>query len=423
MIAQTLNTKKLDNLFSRIEAKEKGMGTVSIFKDGKEVYTRSIGFANVEDKVKAQADTRYRIGSITKTFTATLIMQLNETGQLDLQTTLSDFFPELPNAKKITIKQLLGHRSGLYNFTNAEDYLDWDTESKSQEDLIKLIIKNGTVFEPGEKGEYSNTNYVLLTWIAEKVSGKKFEDLLHEKITKPLGLKHTKYGGTIEDKNNNAHSYTNFKDWERSEITDMSIPLGAGAIASTAKDINTFFHALFNEKIISKSSLEQMMTIEEGYGLGLFKFPFNGKYAYGHTGGIDAFQSNAGYFPEENMVFTYLSNGVVAPMNDIAIGILSIYFGNDYEIPEFPDAYPVTSEELDAYLGTYSTPSFPLKIMITKKENILIAQATGQASFNLVAYDKHKFSFDGAGIKMEFVPEENKLNFSQGVGKFSMTKE
>lgn len=161
LTAQNFNRAKMDSLFSLIEENQEGMGSVSIFKDGEEEYQNSIGFAAIENKIEANQNTKYRIGSISKTFTAVLIMQLMEEGKLGLDTKLAEFYPEIPNASEIIIQQLLKHQSGLYNFTNDPAYLEYMESPKTKTELLEIFKEDDTVFEPGAKSEYSNTNYLL----------------------------------------------------------------------------------------------------------------------------------------------------------------------------------------------------------------------------------------------------------------------
>lgn len=421
--AQSFDKKKMDALFEKIENNEKGMGSVSIFEKGKEVYQKSFGYADIERKVKSDASTKYRIGSISKTFTATIIMKLIEEGKITLSSKLSQFYPQIKNASEITITHLLQHRSGISNFTSVADYMEWNTLKQTKEQLLSRIVAGGITFNPDEKFEYSNSNYVLLTFIAEDVSNESFSALLNRIIINPCQLKNTAIGKSIEPLKNEAFSYVRFSEWKKEKETSMSIPLGAGFIIANASDVNQFFFNLFTGKIISPESLSQMKNLKDNFGLGLFKVPFYNLTGYGHTGGIDGFQSNAYYFPEKEIAVTLLENGVVYPLNDILIGILSIYFGMSYDLPEFTEALVLESEDLDQYIGVYSAPSFPLKLTITKKENILIAQGTGQPSFPLECFAKNKFKFDMAKLELEFIPVENKMILKQAGMVFELTKE
>ena len=272
--AQAFNKQKLDSLFNSIEKFDKTMGSFSLTKEGKIVYQRTIGYVDINNQIKANNESKYRIGSISKTFTSTIIMQLIEENKLALSSRLDILFPAIPNAKLITIEQMLRHRSGLFNFTNAKDYPSFMEQPKSQKEMLEIIIKNGTVFEPDEKAEYSNTNYLLLTYIIEKVEKKSFSKVLEERITKPCNLKNTYFGGKINTKNNEALSYKKMAGWELDTETDMSIPAGAGGIVSTATDLNRFFTCLFSNQLVSEESLNQMKTMVDNYGLGLFQYPF-----------------------------------------------------------------------------------------------------------------------------------------------------
>lgn len=421
--AQDFNRQKMDSLFALIDENHKGMGSVSVFHDGKEVYQNTIGWADMENHRQANHETKYRIGSISKTFTATIIMQLVEEKKLKLNTKLRKYFPDLPNAKKITIEQMLRHRSGLFNFTSSPDYTQWMEEPKSRDELLAIIEENGTVSEPGETAGYSNTNYVLLSFIAEDIEGKPFAEILQECIAKPCGLKNTFYGGKIDTEMNEAKSYTRISEWEEATETDMSIPMGAGAIISTPTDLNRFYTCLFSGKMVNGETLEMMMRIEDDFGIGMFTFPFHKKTAYGHNGGIDGFQSSAGYFPDEDVSVAYLGNAVVMPVNDIMIGVLSIYFGEEYDLPDFQPAMEISAEELKPYPGLYTSPDLPIDLTITIDGNTLMGQGSGQPAFPLEPYEKNKFRFDQAGLTIEFVPEENKLILNQGGKSYDMKRE
>lgn len=422
--AQTINTAKLDSLFTSIENHKKGMGSISIFHNGEEIYQNSYGYSNVENQIKNSTNTKFRIGSISKTFTATIIMKLAEKGELSLTAMLSEYYPQIPNANKITIGHLLQHRSGIPNFTDADDYTNWCTDTQTKKALLDRIISGGTSFEPGDKFEYSNSNYVLLTYIAEDASSKTFSDLLNEIICTPCLLNNTYVGGKINSNNKEAYSYIKrSSDWEKSNETDMSIPLGSGFIVSNAYDLNKFMYCLFSEKVVNKESLRCMTSLKDNFGLGLLKVPFHDYTGYGHTGGIDGFQSNVFYFPEANMSVALVENGVSYMLNNIIIGCLNIYFGKDYDLPEFIDAIHITTEELDKYIGIYSSTDLPIKLTITKKGNTLIAQGTGQPKLPLECTGNNIFQYEGVDLILEFLPEENKMILKQFGTSFDMLKE
>lgn len=422
--SQQFNKPKLDSLFDLLAAKNKAMGSLTLSKNGKIVYSRAIGYSLISEQASLPSTeiTKYRIGSISKMFTATMIFQLVEEGKVKLSSTLDTYFPVIPNAKQITISNLLNHRSGLHNFTDAPDYLTWMTQPKTQAEMLAIIAKNKVDFQPNEKAAYSNSNYVLLGYIIEKVSKKSYADNLSKRITSKIGLAHTHIGSKANANNNECFSYTFSSNWKQEPETDMSIPGGAGALVSTPTDLTKFIEALFSFKLISSNSLLQMKTITDGYGMGMFQVPFYNRKAYGHTGGIDGFASTLTYFPEDSLAVAYCTNGQVYSMNDLLIGVLSIYFNINYSIPTFK-IIALTTDDLNSYLGIYSSTQIPLKITITKNDVTLLAQATGQSSFSLEATAKDKFKFDQAGIVIEFNTEKNEMNLKQGGGSYLFTKD
>lgn len=332
--SQSFDKQKLDTYLNTLAEEDKMMGSVTLDSAGQEVYHKTVGF-RAEDR-KSDENTRFRVGSVTKTFTATMILQLIEEDELSLSTKLAEFYPNIPKADSITIANLLRHQTGLYNFTNASDYPDWMTEERSQKQLLELFRDYESQFSPGTQTSYSNTNYVLLGYILEDITGESYAEQLQKRIADPLNLQHTFYGDGIDPSQNEAFSFKfNQGKWEKLPETHMSIPGGAGAVVSTSPELTQFISALFNGELVSQESLNKMTTIEDGLGMGLIKIPFYDTFAYGHNGGIDGFQSNISYFPKEDVTFAFTGNGLDYSMNDILIGTWSIYFGRDFEIPDF----------------------------------------------------------------------------------------
>lgn len=421
-IGQNFDKEKLDNYFKALETNHKFNGSVAVSKDGAIIYSKAIGYLDMENQVKTNENSKYRIGSISKIFTSVLVLKAVEEKKLNLNQTIEPFFPTIKNADKITIKHLLGHRSGISNFTDNEDYGSWYTQPKTENDLIEIISKGGSVFSPNSKAEYSNSNYVLLSFILEKTYNKAYADILEDYIIQPVGLINTCYGGKIIPANNECKSYSYQNNWRVEPETDMSIPLGAGGIVSTPGDLVKFSHALFGGMLLKAESLDLMKTINDQYGLGLFQIPFYDKTAYGHTGGIDGFSSVLSFFPDENISYALTSNGTNYNNNDISVAVLSAVFNKPFDIPEFTTHTPAP-EELEQYLGVYASKDMSLKITFTRDGNKLIAQATGQDSFALEATAKDKFKFDPAGIALEFNPTDKTMILKQGGGQFNFSKE
>ena len=399
----------IDNFFNHLEENNQAMGNISLFKDGQEIYNNSMGFREIELKRKIDSNTKFRIGSISKTFTAVIIIQMIEEGKLSYETRLSDYCPQIPNADLITIEHLLRHQSGIFNFTNDENYVKWMEKPVKKAELIKIIADYEPIFNPGEKGDYSNSNFVLLSYIAEKTDKKDFKKILNTRIVKPLKLKNTYYGSKINPKKNEAKSYYKTTDWTLATETDMSVPVGAGAIVSNPYDLNIFFTNLFAGKLISEASLAKMTKIENHFGLGIFKIPFYDKFAYGHTGGIDGFQAVATYFPDEKISVAYNSNGVSYPQNSILIGVLSIFFEMDYEFPEFQEGVKLPLEILNTLTGDYKSDDLPIGIKIFIKDEALWAQGSGQDPFPLDAEDENTFNYMPANIKLKFDVDKKQM--------------
>lgn len=420
--SQNLDKTKLDNYFNVLEQNNKFMGSVAVSKNGEIIYIKSIGFADVENKVKATENSKYRIGSISKSFTTVLILKAVEQNKLNTNQTIDKWFPKIKNAKKITVYHLLSHRSGIHNFTDDKDYLTWNTQPKTEKEMIEIIAKGGSDFNPDSKAEYSNSNFLLLTYILEKTFTKSYSDLLQEFIVKPIGLKNTYVFGNINPSNNECKSYSFSGSWKTETETDFTVPLGAGAITSTPSDLTKFADALFSGKLLTNESLEIMKTIKDGYGIGLFQMPFYKSVGYGHTGGIDGFSSVYSYFPDDKISYALISNGTNLNNNNISIAVLSAVYNKPYEIPVFT-TFNLTSEDLDKYLGVYSSKQIALKITITKDGNTLIAQGTGQPAFPIEATEKDKFKFDQAGAKFEFNPTAKTMILFQGGGQINFTKE
>lgn len=420
--SQTFNAQRMDSLFHILEQKEKFMGSIAVSQNGKLLYTKAIGYSDLETSKKATTSTKYRIGSISKMFTAALILKAVEENKTSLAQTLDRYFPQIENSKKITIGNLLNHRSGIHSFTDDDDYLTYNTVPKSEKEMLALIAEGKSDFEPNSKSEYSNSNYVLLSYILEKIYKKDFATVLNTKIIKPLGLKDTYFGGTTNIQNNESYSYSFEGKWNKETETDMSIPMGAGSLVSNPTDLAFFIEQLFAGKIISSKSLALMKTMTDNYGMGMFEFPYFEKKSYGHTGGIDGFQSVVSYFPEEKLAIALTSNGVSYTNNNVLLCALSSYFNRPFEIPTFKNV-EVSPTILNSYLGQYASPQIPLKISITEKDSQLFTQATGQSAFPLEATSDTVFKFEQAGVVLEFNSSKNQMTLKQGGKEFLFTKE
>ncbi len=419
--SQQTKFQKIDSLLTFLHANNKFMGSIALRENDKIVFAKAYGYADVATNKKLETDTKLKIGSITKTFTATIIMQLIDEKKLTLDTKLSKFYPQISNAEKITIHHLLHHRTGIPDFLNDDpnsgDYIF--TENK-KEDIISRISAYESAFEPNAKFKYSNSNYNLLGYVIEDVTKKSFSDNLNDRIVKKIGLKNTYFPLKTDLAKNESFSFVfDGKVWEKSPEWTSSFTYSAGAMCSTPSDLTAFMNGLFSGKLVSKEALEQMTLLEDNYGKGLFNAPFNNIKYYGHNEGIENFRAVVGYDPITNFGYSLIVNGDNFERNKILLGVLSLYFQMPYEFPNVKD-FAVSKEVLAKYIGTYSSPTFPMKITITEENGVLFAQATGQSSFPLSAKSETEFAFLAAGIKIVFA--ENQLTLKQGA-EYILTKE
>lgn len=324
-LSQSLNKTNVDNYLNELTETNKFMGSVAVLHNDDIIYTHSTGFANVEKQKRPDDKTTYGIGSISKVFTSAMILKAVEERKIKLSSKLNEYFPVIKNSEKITIENLLNHRSGIHNFTNDQDFLEWNTQTKSEDEMLQIITNGGSDFEPDSKAEYSNSNYVLLSYILERIYHKSYSHILSEKIINKLGLRHTYFGNNI-DYTNESQSYKFNEIWVKQTQTDPSIPLGAGAIFSTPTDLTKFASALFKGKIISRRSLELMIMMKDKFGYGIFEIPFKQRIAYGHRGGIDGFNSVLTYFPKEKISIAIISNGNNYDINKVLSEIESNVF-------------------------------------------------------------------------------------------------
>jgi CubicO group peptidase (beta-lactamase class C family) len=419
--AQALDKAKLDQFFDRLAEKNKAMGSLTIAKDGKVLYTRAIGYSRINgtEKKPATLATRYRVGSITKMFTAAMIFQLVEEGRIRLTDTLDRFFTQIPNADRITIAQLLAHRSGIHDVSEDRDFRIRRPDGLTKDELLALIASSKPDFEPGAKYAYSNTGFQLLGLLVEKLTGKPYQDALKERITAKLGLKDTyPANATIDVNKNESFSYRYLGDWKQVPETHSSLLFGSGALISTPTDMSRFIQSLFDLKVVSQASLNQMMQNK----MGMETFTFGGKTLYGHTGGIDNFGSWLAYLPEEKLAVAYASNAKVYPVANIVSGVFDICWNKPFQIPAF-EPLAVSPEVLDKYIGVYASPGVPVKYTVTRDGATLYVQPSGQSAVPLEAAAPDKFKIDPAGIVMEFDAAKNQMIVKRNGRERVFTKE
>jgi CubicO group peptidase (beta-lactamase class C family) len=420
--AQTLDKAKLDQLFDRILEKNKGMGSLVVAKDGNVLYTRSFGYSQITgtEKKPLTAATKYRISSITKMYTAVMVFQLVEEGKLKLTDTLDKFFPQIPSANRITIAQMLSHRSGI---PDLQPDVGWYLQPRAKDEIVAAIAKGQPEFEPDTKTAYSNAGYNLLGYVVEKAGGKPYPDALKERITSKIGLKDTYVGiGKGDPGKNEALAYKYIGGWREGNEPDLSILGGGGAILSTPMDMTIFIRALFDLNLVSQDSLKQMTTMRDGEGMGMTTFTFAGRTLYGETGGSGSSGAWLNYFPEEKLALAYTTNMKMYPVKNIVSGVFDIYWNRPFQLPTL-EGVNVSPEVLERYVGVYSIPGAPAKMTVTLDGATLYIKAGNeQSSMPLEATAEDKFTI-GPGVAFEFDAEKGLLTIKRANGDRIFTKE
>ena len=420
--AQEIRFARIDSLLNYLYENDKFMGSLCIRQGDEVVFKQAYGFSEATKGLRANGATKYKIGSISKTFTATMIMQLVEEKKIVLTTKLNRFFPKIDQSDKITIEHLLYQRTGIKDYANADATLtDVLGKPNTKELILKKIENYSSMFEPDSQHEYSNSNYFILGLIIEKSTKKSFAENLKIRISDKLELKNTYYTNEKTDvTKRESYSYIfNGEYWDKIDEWNNDIAFSSGGIISTPEDLTKFIRYLFKGNLVTPASLELMKTLKDTYGMALIRFPFGERKFYGHNGKIEGFGSTMGYYEKDDLSISLIVNGENYSQNDIMIGILSIYYKLPYPFPNFKK---LDTELIKKYSGTFASKDIPLKITVFEKEGNLLAQATGQPSFPLTFSRDDVFVFAAAGIEMEFTSSTSFI-LKQGGQKFNFTKE
>ncbi len=396
----------LDELFTKYHRYEDFQGAVLVAEEGNIVYKNAFGLANREWNNLNQPDTKFDLASLSKQFLAVLILQLEQEGKIDLDSTLSTYYPEYrkDTGEKITIKQLLSHTSGIPNYTNIP-YVWSDSlmNRYTKEDLVKKFCSMDLEFSPGSRYQYNNTGYFLLSMVVEKITGNSFEEELQKRIFTPLQMTHS----GVDDRNKvlekRAYGYTkNLDGYTNAPGVYMQNLQGAGNLYSTVDDLLKWDQALYTYRLVNKRSFQKMITPQTppktdwitpyansyGFGVGLANVDPASKGGDSlemqfHSGHISGFSSYMARFPERKILVIILSNlgGIsTSRMNEIAQQAKNIIYGIPYEMPQralAPVLYKVTREEgLEAAIKKYHylVESFPYDYKSTEKELEKLAQ-------------------------------------------------
>lgn len=358
--AQSNLVPSLETYMKAEESVKKFSGTVLIIQKGKKVFERSYQYANREWQTPNTASGKYRIGSVTKQFTAALILRLEEEGKLSVTDKISKYLPGYPMGDSITIHMLLNHTSGIKNYTSIPGMWQSLNYKYSTDSLINTFKNKPLDFPPGKGWNYSNSGYILLGKIIEKASGKRYRTYLQEQIIQRIGLKNTDLEQTdsVYDKQVRGY-YANLNQWKPAGFIEPDNAWAAGSIISTVEDLSIWIKALYEHKVLTAAETKKMLTPEiplsKGYGYGidvdsLLKHP-----RIWHNGGIHGFAAYLAYYPNEDMTIICLSNNEYYVVDRLGTALAKIMYGEKIEPAYIPKAIKIDPAILEKYTGKYKT--------------------------------------------------------------------
>ena len=360
-------------------------GAVLVARDGEVLLDRGYGFANREWSVPNDGDTKFRLGSVTKQFTAVAIMLLNERGLVDLDAPVKTYLPDAPAAwDGVTVRHLLTHTAGVPNFTDFDDYGASKTLPATMDSLIGRFRDRPLDFQPGEGWSYSNSGYILLTAIVEKASGKSYAEFVAETLFQPLGMADSGYDSHAAVLPRRASGYApTARGIVNADYIDMSIPQGAGALYSTTRDLLKWEQGLFGGRLLTPASLALLTTpVRNQYAFGLAVTQAGGNTTIAHSGGIEGFNTHMAWDPDRRMTVIVLGNLNGPGSDQVAGSLMALARGETVTLASERQAVAVAPEVLRSYEGVYElAPTFAITISVV--DGKLMAQATGQDAFEL----------------------------------------
>ncbi len=402
--------EEADELLKQYTKQNSFNGVVLIAQKGKILLEKGYGYKNAVAKTLNDSNTVFQIGSITKQFTSAIILQLQEQHKLSLQDKLSKYIPAYPKGDSITIENLLTHTSGVYNYTNGEEYVkNNSTRPARPNELIESFKNKPFDFSPGTEYRYSNSGYVLLGYIIEKVTGKSYFTVVRENIFIPFKMTHSGFDFSNLKSANKATGY--FKLSEKitkpATIVDSSQSYAAGSIYTTVGDLYKWDRALYTNSIIHDSSLQKTFTpYKANYGYGWVIDSSYGKKVVMHSGEISGFTSFFARIPADEICIILLDNKSSSGLAKIAENINSILNQQPYDYPKPHKEINVDSFILKQYIGQYQLASNFI-ITISLEDGQLMLQATGQEKNELFAEKENFFFMKLQDIQVEFIRSMN----------------
>jgi CubicO group peptidase (beta-lactamase class C family) len=398
---------RMDQIVQSYAADHHFMGTVLVARRSEVLLSKGYGSANLEWNVPNAPNTKFRLGSVTKQFTAASILLLQERGKLSVNDPVKKYMPDAPAAwDQITIFNLLTHTSGIPNFTSFPDYAKLEPFAATPAELVARFRDKPLDFQPGEKWNYSNSGYVLLGYLLEKISGRSYEKFVQENIFSPLGMKDSGYDSNTAVIVHRASGY----EWaparnvfQNSGFVHMSIPHAAGALYSTTEDLLRWEQGLFGGKVLQAASLEKMITpFKNNYALGLDVQTAGGHRVISHGGGIEGFNTQLEYYPEDKLTVVVLRN-VTGPgpgPAEIAHNLAAAARGEAVKLQSERREITLDPKVLGRYVGAYQLG--PNAMLITLEGNQLVSKLGAQPPVPIFPESQTMFFAKVVNAQIEF---------------------
>lgn len=400
--------EKLDEVMQAAVRADDFSGVVLVSRHDSILLAKGYGWRDYQHKVPHDTNSVFQIGSVTKQFTATVILWLQEHHQLSVEDKLSTYFPQYAYADKITIKNLLTHSSGIPGFDDAYFLEHQVTVHFSQNDFWDIIRDKALDFDPGTEFHYSNSNYMLLGYIIEKVAGKPYEQMVREVIFNKAGMTHSGFDFAHLKSPYRSVGYDSLNERVQipARIEDSSASFAAGAIYTTAGDLYRWNLALYTDKIVSQAALQEAFTPHLGnYGYGWFIDSMPGHRYMAHNGGIFGFETTFKRFPADHACIIVLCNELPGLHEYIMSVNQILYGGQGYYIPR--KATSIAPDSLSQYTGHYQLTGKSFTGDISLKNGVLWLTWSGDRPYEIFAERKDGFFFKSFNCQLEFKRNAN----------------
>jgi CubicO group peptidase (beta-lactamase class C family) len=401
-------TAKFDQLLSEQFKSNESGATAIVSRKGQIIYKKAFGMANMELNVPMQTENVFRIGSISKQFTAVAILQLMEQGKLNLQDEITKFIPDYPtHGHKITIEHLLTHTSGIQSYTGMKEFEAVLRLDKKPEDFIGFFKNQPMEFAPGTKWNYNNSGYFLLGYIIEKISGKTYPEYVEENLFKPLGMTNSYYGSDSKIIKNRASAYSkNENGFVNADPLSMTLPYAAGSLQSTVEDLYKWNQAIHAYKLVKKETLDKAFTpyvLSDGkktdYGYGWSIGNVQGSLSIEHGGGIPGFLTMGIYLPKEDVFVAVFSNCDCNSPDAVTSKLAALAIGKPFDYKEIKSDTLAMKQSI----GVYEMAGSDEKRYISYSNGKLTSQRNRLTKFNIKPFEKDKYFFENMMNTIEFV--------------------